>query len=109
GPGDASNALLLAGLQRANLVDNGTSTLDGAYAGLVSDVGNEAQQVQVASASQASLAGQVRAQQQSVSGVNQDEEAANLMQYQQMYQANAKVIQAASTMFNTILGLQPNG
>ncbi|HEY0886228.1 MAG TPA: flagellar basal body rod C-terminal domain-containing protein, partial [Ramlibacter sp.] len=56
--------------------------------------------------SQSSLAGQVRASLDSVAGVNQDEETANLLQYQQMYQANAKVIQAASTMFDTILGLR---
>ncbi|MDP3865338.1 MAG: flagellar basal body rod C-terminal domain-containing protein, partial [Rhodoferax sp.] len=43
--------------------------------------------------------------QQSVSGVNQDEETANLLMYQQMYQANAKVIQTASTMFDAVLGI----
>jgi flagellar hook-associated protein 1 FlgK len=43
--------------------------------------------------------------QQSVSGVNLNEEAANLIQYQQLYQANSKVIQTASTLFTTLLGI----
>lgn len=105
GPSDGRNALALAGLQRAALV-GGTATFNGAYARLVSEVGNKAMEVEVAFTSQSSLAGQVRASLDSVAGVNQDEETANLLQYQQMYQANAKVIQAASTMFDTILGLR---
>jgi flagellar hook-associated protein 1 FlgK len=43
--------------------------------------------------------------QQSVSGVNINEEAANLLQYQQLYQANSKVIQTAETLFQTIIGI----
>ncbi|RAE71409.1 hypothetical protein DN540_32370, partial [Burkholderia multivorans] len=57
------------------------------------------------SAAQTALVGQITSAQQSVSGVNQNEEAANLMQYQQLYQANAKVIQTAATLFQTVLGL----
>lgn len=105
GVSDPSNALRLAALQRATLVD-GAATFNGAYARLVSEVGNKAMEVEVAYTSQSSLAAQVRASLDSVAGVNQDEETANLLQYQQMYQANAKVIQAASTMFDTILGLR---
>jgi flagellar hook-associated protein 1 len=104
GVSDGANMLALAGLQRQPVLD-GTATLNGAYARLVSDVGNKASEVQVASATQASLAGQVRASQQAVSGVNQDEETANLLMFQQMYQANAKVIQTASTVFDAILGI----
>jgi len=103
---DGQNALLLTALQRKAVVAAGTETLNGAYASLVSSVGNRTLEVQVARESQASLAGQVRASQQAVSGVNQDEETANLLMYQQMYQANAKVIQAASTLFDTILGIR---
>ncbi|MHB1123386.1 MAG: flagellar hook-associated protein FlgK [Ramlibacter sp.] len=105
GSSDGRNALALAGLQRAAVI-GGTATFNGAYARLVSEVGNKAMEVEVAFTSQSSLAGQVRASLDSVAGVNQDEETANLLQYQQMYQANAKVIQAASTMFDTILGLR---
>lgn len=48
---------------------------------------------------------QITTAQQSVSGVNINEEAANLLQYQQLYQANSKVIQTAQTLFQTILGI----
>lgn len=106
GVADGSNALVLGALQRRALIGDGTSTFSGAYAQLVSDVGNRTMQVQVARTTQDSLASQIRASQQSVSGVNQDEETANLLQYQQMYQANAKVIQAASTIFETILAIR---
>lgn len=104
GASDGRNAIELAALQRKAVLD-GTATLNGAYAGLVSEVGNRTMEVQVAYSSQSSLTGQIRASLQAVSGVNQDEETANLLMYQQMYQANAKVIQAAATMFDTILEL----
>lgn len=105
GVSDGSNALLLAGLQRATIIGGGTSTFNGAYAQLVSTVGNRAMEVAVAEKTQTSVASQIKTSQQSVSGVNQDEETANLLMFQQMYQANAKVIQTASTMFDAILGI----
>ncbi|MFZ3120247.1 MAG: flagellar hook-associated protein FlgK [Variovorax sp.] len=105
GVSDGSNALLLAGLQRATIIGGGTSTFNGAYAQLVSTVGNRAMEVSVAETTQTSVASQIKMSQQSVSGVNQDEETANLLMFQQMYQANAKVIQTASTMFDAILGI----
>lgn len=105
GVSDGSNALLLAGIQRQNLIGGGTTTLNGAYAQLVSTVGNRAMEIGVAETTQVSVAAQIKMSQQSVSGVNQDEETANLLMFQQMYQANAKVIQTASTMFDAILGI----
>lgn len=105
GVSDGSNALLLGALQRQNLVGGGTSTLNSAYSSLVSQVGNKAQEVKVAGATQDSLVTQIRAAQQAVSGVNQDEETGNLLMFQQMYQANAKVIQTAQAMFDAILGI----
>lgn len=104
GVSDGSNALLLSAIQRATIV-GGTTTLNGAYSQLVSTVGNRAMEVSVAETAQNSVASQIKMSQQSVSGVNQDEETANLLMYQQMYQANAKVIQTASTMFDAILGI----
>ncbi|AVQ84066.1 flagellar biosynthesis protein FlgK [Variovorax paradoxus] len=106
GVSDGSNALLLGALQRKAVMANGTSTFNGAYSQLVSEVGNRAMAVKVAAATQDSVTGQIKASQQAVSGVNQDEETANLLMFQQMYQANAKVIQTASTMFDAILGIR---
>ena len=105
GVSDGSNALLLGALQRQATMGNGTTTFNGAYSQLVSEVGNKAMEIKVATKTQESVTSQIKASQQSISGVNQDEETANLLMYQQMYQANAKVIQAASTIFDAILGI----
>ncbi|UXU87683.1 flagellar hook-associated protein FlgK [Burkholderia sp. S-53] len=105
GTSDGSNALALSKLVNAKALGNGTATLTGAYASYVNGIGNTATQLKSSSAAQTSLVGQITQAQQSVSGVNQNEEAANLMQYQQLYQANAKVIQTAATLFQTVLGL----
>ncbi|WP_126286562.1 flagellar hook-associated protein FlgK [Burkholderia stagnalis] len=105
GTSDGSNALALSQLVSAKQLGGGTTTLTGAYANYVNGIGNTASQLKSSSAAQTALVGQITKAQQGVSGVNQNEEAANLMQYQQLYQANAKVIQTASTLFQTVLGL----
>lgn len=105
GVSDGSNALLLGALQNKKTMGNGSASFNDAYAQLVSSVGNKARQIQIAGTAQTSLTTQIRSAQQSVSGVNQDEETANLLMFQQMYQANAKVIQTASTMFDAVLGI----
>lgn len=105
GVSDGSNALLMGALQKKTTMAGGTSTFNDAYSMLVSQVGNRAQEVKLASTTQDSLATQIRASQQAISGVNQDEETGNLLMFQQMYQANAKVIQTAQAMFDAILGI----
>jgi flagellar hook-associated protein 1 FlgK len=86
-------------------MDGGTSTFGSAFAQLVSAVGNRTMEIRTAEATQTSVTEQIRASRDAISGVNQDEETANLLMYQQMYQANAKVIQTASDMFAAILGI----
>ncbi|HEX8479468.1 MAG TPA: flagellar hook-associated protein FlgK [Telluria sp.] len=103
--GDTRNAALLAGLQTKNILNGGTATYQSAYAQLVSFVGNKTREVKVNADAGATLLAQVTASQQDVSGVNLDEEAANLLKYQQAYQAAGKVMQIASTMFDTLLTL----
>lgn len=105
GTGDNRNAIALQDLQGSELVA-GSATLNESYASMVSDVGNRTNIVQVNLDAQSGLTEQLRGVQQSESGVNLDEEAANLIRYQQYYQANSKVIQTASTVFDTILGLR---
>ena len=106
GVSDGRNALLLADLQNKKTIGDNASSFNDAYAQLVSTVGNKTRQIDISNTAQTSLTAQIRTAQQSVSGVNQDEETANLLIFQQMYQANAKVIQTASTMFEAILGLR---
>lgn len=102
---DGNNALLLAGLQSQNTLINGSATYAGAYAQLVSQIGAQTNQLQVTSQAQSNLVSQTQQTQQSISGVNLDEEAANLIKYQQAYQAAGKAIQTANTMFSTVLNL----
>ncbi|MCY1509952.1 Flagellar hook-associated protein 1 [compost metagenome] len=106
GVSDGGNALLLGALQRKTTMSNGTATFNGAYSQLVSDVGNRAMSIKVAAVTQDSVTGQIKASQRAISGVVQDEETGNLLMFQQMYQANAKVIQTASAMFDAILGIR---
>lgn len=102
---DGRNALLLGALQSAKTLGGGTASLGQAYGQIVSQVGNKSRQVEVALGAQTALASQISQAQQAVSGVNQDEETANLLMFQQMYQANAKVIQTAAVMFDAVLGI----
>ncbi len=105
GVGDNRNALLLGKLQTIGTLDGGTTNFQGAYSQLVSTVGNKAHELQATSSAAASLLEQSVASQQSESGVNLDEEAANLLRYQQAYQAAGKLIQTASTLFGVLLSL----
>lgn len=103
---DGSNILKMAALQTAYTMVNGTTSYQGAYGQLIGQVGTQTRELTVTSKAQTSLLDQVTKSQQAVSGVNLDEEAANLLRYQQAYQAAAKAIQIANTMFDTILNLK---
>jgi len=101
---DGRNAQALSSLATARALSGGTLSLTASYANYVNGIGNQASQVQTSSTAQSTLVTQITSAQQSVSGVNLNEEAANLLQYQQLYQANSKVIQTAQTLFQTLLG-----
>ena len=103
---DGSNVLQMAALQTANTLANSTTSYQGAYAQLISQVGTQTRELDVTSKAQASLLDQMTRSQQAVSGVNLDEEATNLLRYQQAYQAAAKAMQIANTLFDTILSLK---
>lgn len=109
GTGDNRNGLLLAALQTKNLLAGSTpgnsTTFQGAYSQMVSQVGNKAQELNVSSAFEAKLLEQANSAQQAESGVNLDEEATNLLRYQQAYQAAGKLMQVASQMFDFLLKL----
>lgn len=102
--GDNSNALALAGLQSAQTT-GGTASFQGAYSQLVNQVGNKTRELEATSASAGQLYNSAVTAQQSESGVNLDEEAANLLKYQQAYQAAGKLMKTASDMFNVLLSL----
>jgi len=105
GVSDNRNALLLGSLQTRNTMSGGTATYQSSYSQIVSQIGNKAREVEVASKAQETLVKQGQDFIQSSSGVNLDEEAANLIRYQQAYQASAKMIDVASKLFEEVLAL----
>ncbi|NHB97089.1 flagellar hook-associated protein FlgK [Photorhabdus stackebrandtii] len=105
GPSDNVNVKKLAELQSKKLVD-GKASFSGAYASMVSTIGNQTNTANVDLKTQNNITKQLYAEQQAVSGVNMDEEYGALQSLQQYYLANAQVIQTASTLFNAILDLR---
>lgn len=104
-PGDNRNGLLLAGLRSANTMLDGTASYEGAFAQLVSYIGSKTNELAIIGAAENKILEQAIATQQSVSGVNLDEEATNLLRYQQAYQAASKMMQIANEMFDALLQL----
>lgn len=111
GPGDNENGLLMAKLQLEAVVQGpndavNKTTFSSAFAQLTSEIGNKANELSViGTAEERTLSNSIAAM-QSESGVNLDEEAANLIRYQQAYQAAGKMMQMASELFNVILQLR---
>ncbi len=104
GIGDNRNARRLADLQTANLMLGGTASFATTYGTLVADVGTKTQQASSNAGVQERLLAQAQAAMDEVSGVNLDEEAADLVRFQQAYQAAAQVINVANSLFDTLLG-----
>jgi flagellar hook-associated protein 1 FlgK len=103
GTGDNTNALAAANQQTTGVLSNGTISLSGAVGALISGAGALAQQVNTAQTAQTAVNTQATTNVQSISGVNLDEEAANLMQWQQAYQASAQALSVANGLFTTFL------
>jgi len=103
GIGDNRNALLLNGLSDSKLLNGGREDFSDTYRRLVVDVGTNTRQAELNEAAQQHLLDQVTSTRESVSGVNLDEEAANLVRFQQAYQAAAQVVSTANTLFDSLL------
>lgn len=104
GPSDQRNAQEFLNLQRQKLV-TGTATLSGAYAILLSNTGNKTSAAKIDSNMWANAVKQRYAEQQKISGVNQNEESVDLERFRQLFAANGKVIQTASTMFDALIAI----
>ena len=102
GVGDNRNALALAGLADLRMLGGGTASLGESYAELVADVGVKTRRAQINAEVQGDLLGDATAQRDAISGVNLDEEAADLIRFQQAYQASAQVIAVAGSMFESL-------
>lgn len=106
GVSDSRNALALGQLQTQGTVAGGTANYQVAYSRLVSDAGNKTREIQVTAEAQSALLKQAQNSRDALSGVNLDEEAANLLRFQQAYQASAKVIDIGSRLFDVILSIR---
>lgn len=98
---DAGNAQALMNLRDARMFDN--ATLQDGWAGAMAQVGTRVQSAQYAASLSATIAHNLESDRTAVSGVNLDEEAAKLIQYQQAYQASAKMLQVAQSIFDTLI------
>jgi len=98
---NAGNANAMMQLRDVAMFDGATLT-DG-YANLISQVAVRSQSAQYTATVSSAIADQLEKDRTAVSGVNLDEEAAKLLQYQQAYQASAKVIQVAQGIFDTLI------
>ncbi len=105
GVGDNGNLEQLGAVYSARLLDGASASIHDAYAQMVSRVGVVTNGAAVDTKAYSAVVAQAQAAQQSVSGVNLDEEAANLLKYQQAYQASGKVIATANSLFEEILSI----
>ncbi len=108
GVGDGRNAEALAGLESKPVLEGGRASSLNSYAGLLARVGSAGQQAKIGAQVRAALVDQARSARETVSGVNLDEEAANLVQLQQAYQAAAQVIAISDSLFSALINAVSN-
>jgi flagellar hook-associated protein 1 FlgK len=98
---NSGNASALMALRDVKMFDE--STLSDGYAGAMAQVGTRTQSAQFAAQLSTTIAANLERDRTAISGVNLDEEAARLIQYQQAYQASAKMIQIAQSIFDSLI------
>lgn len=103
GSSDNGNAKRLADVEDAKAFNGGTVTLNGALGGLTTQIGSAARAADYSLQAQQVINDNAKASRDSISGVNLDEEAADMLRLQQAYQAASQLISTADTMFQTIL------
>ena len=103
-PGDNTIALSLADLEKQSGLLGGKATFNGAYSQLVAKVGTLTHAAKINSSAQEVLFNQAKQARENLAGVNLDEEAANLIKFQQSYQAAAQAISIAHSLFDTLIG-----
>ena len=91
------------GVENSKVLFNGTVSLAEGVQNLISEVASQVRSAEIATTAQNQLVEQAMSRRDAVSGVNLDEEAANLMKYQQAYQAAAQIASTANTIFQTII------
>jgi flagellar hook-associated protein 1 len=107
--GDNTNVLAMAADMTSSVLDGGTTSLNAAANNLVSATGVLTQQAQANATAQQSVNQSATNARSNLSGVNLDDEAAKMLQYQQAYQACAQMIQSSQTIFNSLISAISNG
>jgi flagellar hook-associated protein 1 FlgK len=107
--GDNSNAFAMVDALSSAALNGGTTSLSSVANNLISQVGVLTQQAQSNASAQKSVNQSAVDSRNNLSGVNLDEEAAKLVQYQQAYQASAQMIQTSGVMFNSLISAIANG
>lgn len=102
---DGRNAVLFAKLQTQNTVSGGTATYQAAFARLVADNGIMTRETKVKMDAQTSVLKQAQSAREALSGVNLDEEGAEMLKFQRAYQASSKILEVGNQLFDTILSL----
>ncbi|GAB6069732.1 flagellar hook-associated protein FlgK [Thiomicrorhabdus hydrogeniphila] len=110
GDGDNVNIANMASLQSAKLLfsdegGNATETLLGGYSKMASNVGMYVRSSEIQQSAQSNVYDQLVQQNDSISGVSLDEEATNLVKYQQAYEAASQIISTSQSLFQTLLGV----
>ncbi|MEO8314603.1 MAG: flagellar hook-associated protein FlgK [Pseudomonadota bacterium] len=103
GKGDNRNALEMAAVLSRGVLSGGSESLNAAAARFVGAIGTAASQANSSLEAQQFIYDDSVAAVDSVSGVNLDEEAANMLRYQQAYQAAAQMIRVTQTLFDSLL------
>ena len=101
--GDNSNTVAMAKLSETKLMNGGKSTLADVFEKTKLDIGSKTKAAEVRVGSAEAVYQQAYARVESESGVNLDEEAANLMRFQQAYQASARIMTTAQQIFDTLI------
>ncbi len=102
-PGDNRNALLMGAMQSQRLLDGSSATFGEAYSGMVGGVGVATRQARANLQAEDSLMESAIAARERVSGVNLEQEAAELVRLQQAYQAAAQLVAITDTLFQTLI------
>ena len=103
--GDNSNALKMIALQTNKTLANNSLSLTGAYSSMVGEIGSKSQALISTSTTANAVLTQATSALDSVAGVNLDEEATNLLKYQQAYQAAGKLIATSKAMFDVLFSI----
>jgi len=103
GTGDNRNALANAAQQTQGILNSGTTSITGAVSSMITGIGSQAAQVNTAQTAQTAVNTQASNAVQSTSGVNLDEEAADLLKWQQAYQAAAQALTIGNSLFTTLI------